>query len=154
MARTGDVTGQVAIAQSGSTYQLATATITVQLGSLTSVDSVAGYNVTNRDRFVSQSLDVSSYPTATFTVQSVKLPPGVENGQTVNLSVPGRLTIHGVTKAVTATVQLRVSGNTAEIAGSIAIDMTDYGVTPPQVPFTTAQSAATIEFQLNLTRAA
>ena len=152
VARTSDVTGQVTITQSDGAYQLSTATMTVQLSSLASVDSVAGYNVTNRDRFVAQSLDVNSYPTATFTAQSVTLPAAVESGQTVNLSVPGQLTIHGVTKTVTAAVQLRVTGNTAQIAGSITIDMTDYGVTAPQVPFTTAESGVTIEFQLNLTR--
>src|SRR5579864_5130144 len=68
VARTSDVTGQVAITQSGGTYQMASATITVQLAGLASVDSVAGYNVTNRDRIVQGSLDVSSYPTAMFAV--------------------------------------------------------------------------------------
>jgi polyisoprenoid-binding protein YceI len=154
VARTSDVTGQVTITQSGGTYQMTSATITVRLASLASVDSVAGYNVTNRDRIVQGSLDVSSYPTAVFAAQPVTLQAGAAAGQTVTISVPGKLTIHGVTKDVTATLQLRVSGNTAQIAGTIATNMNDFGISPPSIGFTTVQSAVTIEFSLNLTETA
>ena len=153
VARTSAVTGQATIIQSVATYELSAATITVQLSSLASVDSVAGYNVTNRDRIVQQALNVRSFPTAVFVAKSVTLPAGAATGQTVTVAVPGTLTIHGVTKDVTATVQLRVSGTTAQIAGSIATNMTDYGISPPNVGFTTVQPAVTLEFQLNLTQA-
>jgi polyisoprenoid-binding protein YceI len=150
VARTSGVTGQVTITKSGSTYQMTSAAVTVQLAGLTSVDSVAGYNVTNRDRIVQGSLGVGSFPTATFSAQNVALPAGVENGQAVTVSVPGQLTIHGVTKDETATLQLRVSGTTAQIAGTISTNMTDFGINPPTIGFTTVQPAITIEFQLNL----
>jgi len=154
VARTSAVSGQATITQSGSTYQLSAATITVQLSSVASVDSVAGYNVTNRDRIVQQSLNVSSFPTAVFEAQSAALPAGAATGQTVTVSVPGKLTIHGVTKDVTANLQLRVSGTSAQIAGTIATNMTDFGVNPPSIGFTTVQPAVTIEVSLQLTRAA
>ena len=152
VARTGDVTGQVTITSSGGTYQMTSAKVTVQLSNLASVDQVAGYNVTNRDRIVQRSLNVSSFPTAVFESQNVTLPAGAETGQAVTVSVPGKLTIHGVTKDVTATLQLRVSGSTAQIAGSIATNMTDYGISPPSVGFTTVQPAVTVEFQLDLSK--
>src|SRR5205823_4727114 len=133
VARTSDVSGQVSIAQSGGAYQLTSATVTVQLASLASVDQVAGYNVTNRDRIVQGSLNVSSFPTAVFVAQPVALPAGVETAQTVTVTVPGQLTIHGVTKDVTATLQLRVSGAAAQIAGTIATNMTDFGISPPNI---------------------
>ena len=38
----------------------------------------------------------------------------------------------------------------AQIAGSIPTNMTDYGISPPSVGFTTVQPEVTIEFQLNL----
>jgi polyisoprenoid-binding protein YceI len=154
VARTGDVTGTVSIAQNGSTYVMTAATVTVQLANLASVDSVAGYNVTNRDRIVQGSLDVRDYPTAVFKAQNVTLPAGAETGQTVTVSVPGQLTVHGVTKDVTASLQLSVSGTTAQIAGSIATNMTDFGVSPPTIGFTTVQSAVTLEFKLNLAQSA
>jgi len=153
VARTSDVTGNVVITQSGTTYEMTSTTITVQLANLASVDSVAGYNVTNRDRIVQQSLDVRSFPTATFASQSVALPAGADSGQAVTVSVPGQLTVRGVTKTVTATIQLRATGNTAQIAGTIATNMTDFGVSPPTIGFTTVQSAVTIEFSLNLAQA-
>lgn len=150
VARTSDVTGQVSIAKSGATYQMTAATVTVQLRTLASVDQVAGYNVTNRDRIVQGSLNVSAFPTAVFVAQPVTLPYGVETGQTVNLSVPGQLTVHGVTRDVTATLQLRVNGSTAQIAGTIATNMTDFGISPPSIGFTNVQPATTIEVSLNL----
>ena len=45
---------------------MTSATITVQLSSLASVDSVAGFNVTNRDQIVQRALDTGSFPTAVF----------------------------------------------------------------------------------------
>ena len=154
VARTGDVTGTVSIAQNGSTYVMTAATVTVQLANLASVDSVAGYNVTNRDRIVQGSLDVRDFPTAVFNAQNVTLPAGVETGQTVTVSMPGQLMVRGVTKDVTASLQLNVSGTTAQIAGSIATNMTDFGVSPPTIGFTTVQPAVTLEFKLNLTQSA
>jgi len=154
VARTGAVTGTVTITKSGDTYTMSTAKITVQLSGLASVDSVAGYNVTNRDRIVQQALDVQSFPTAVFEGSSVELPPAAAAGQTVTVSVPGQLTVHGVTKDVTATLQLRVGGASAQVAGTIPTNMTDFGVNPPSIGFTTVQPAVTIEVSLNLTQSA
>lgn len=154
VARTSDVSGQVTISQTGTNYVMTSAKVTAQLSTLASMDQVAGYNVTNRDRIVSQSLSVSAYPAAVFQAQSATLPAGAETGQTVTVSVPGQLTIRGVTKDVTAIVQLRVSGTTAQIAGSISTNMTDFGVSPPNIGFTTVQPAVTIEFMLNLAEGA
>ena len=154
VARTSAVTGQVTITQSGTTYQMASATITVQLSGLASADSVAGYNVTNRDRIVQGSLDVGSFPTAVFVANPVALPAGAASGETVTVSVPGKLTVHGVSKEVTANLQMRVSGSTAQVAGTIATNMTDFGVSPPTIGFTTVQPAVTIEVSLNLAKSA
>lgn len=148
VARTAAVTGQLAVGAA----TLDSTTITVQLAGLQSTDTVAGYNVSNRDRIVTRTLDVSQFPAAAFTAGGVVLPAGYDSGQPVTLSLPGRLTIHGVTRSVVANVQVRVSGSSGQAAGSIAIQMTDYGLTPPSIGFTTVQPAVTIEFQLNLVR--
>jgi polyisoprenoid-binding protein YceI len=154
VARTSGVSGTLTVTQTGSSYELSSATITVQLSGLASVDSVAGYNVTNRDRIVQQTLQVSQFPTATFVASSVEIPAGAAAGQTVTVTVPGQLTVHGVTKTVSATMQLRVSGSSAQVAGSIVTKMTDFGVQPPNIGFTTVQPAVTIEFSLNLAKSA
>ena len=154
VARTSAVTGSVSIAQSGGIYTMTSAKITVGLSDLASVDSVAGFNVTNRDRIVQQALNTGSFPTAVFEAASVALPAAAASGQTVTVSVPGRLTIHGVTKAVTAKLQLRVSASTAQIAGTIATSMEDFGVSRPTAPFVTVQPGVTIEVALKLDRSA
>ena len=86
--------------------------------------------------------------------ESVALPAGAATGQTVTVSVPGKLTIHGVTKDVTASAKAQLSGSKVEVAGSVSIVMTDYGVTPPSVPFTTVDPQVTIEFDIFMTKAA
>src|SRR2546423_2957679 len=118
VARTGDLSGQVTIAQAGSSYQMTSAKVTVQLAGLASVDSVAGYNVTNRDRIVQRSLDVSSFPTAVFEAQSASLPAGGATGNGEMGSVPGNLTIPGETKLGTAAERARVSGRAGGAAGT------------------------------------
>jgi len=152
VARTGSVSGQLNITLSGSAYQLAGGTVTVQLGGLASVDSVAGYNVTNRDRIVQRSLDVTQFPSAVLKLQSVAIPSGADSGQTVTFQVAGDLTIHGVTRTVTATVQLRAVNGAPQIVATIQTDMTDFGVQPPSIGFTTVQPAVTIEAQLSFSR--
>ena len=153
VARTSSVTGQLTITQSGTSYQLSTGTVTVQLSGLASVDSVAGYNVINRDRIVQQSLDVNQFPTAVLKLQPVAIPSGVDSGQTVTFQVSGDITIHGVTKTVAATVQLRAAGGTPQVVATIQTNMTSFGVQPPSIGFTTVQSAVTIEAQLSFSRA-
>jgi len=153
VARTSAVSGQLTITQSGTSYQLSSGSVTVQLSGLASVDSVAGYNVVNRDRIVQQSLDVNQYPSAVLTLQPVAIPSGAATGQTVTFTVTGDLTIHGVTRTVTATVQLRVVNGTPQVVATIETNMTDFGVQPPSIGFTTVQPAVTIEAQLSFSRA-
>ena len=68
----------------------------------------------------------------------------------VDANATGRLTIHGVTKDVTLKAKAQLVGDKVEIAGSALIDMNDYGVPPPQVPFVTVESATTLEFDIFL----
>jgi polyisoprenoid-binding protein YceI len=150
VSRTSDVTGKLALTESAGNLEATGVTVTVQLAGLKSVDSVAGFNVANRDRVVGQDLDVTQYPTATFTSSgTIELPAGVHDGQVVNLTVPGTLSLHGESHQVNATLQAESQDGQLKVAGSIQTDMTDYGVQPPQVPFVTVQPDITVEFQLN-----
>jgi polyisoprenoid-binding protein YceI len=153
VARTSAVTGEVTVQPSSGGLTASGLKFTVDLTQLQSVDQVAGYNATNRDRAVNQALATQQFPQAVFQAQSVALPDGFLRGQQVNLTVPGQLTIHGVTKDVTATMQLQMSGGSVQAAGSVPINMTNFGVTPPQVSITKAEAEVTVEFQLVLARA-
>jgi len=152
VARTSTVSGGLTVAQDSSGLTAADLAFTAQVGQLKSVDTVAGYNVANRDRIVNGTLQVSQFPTASFQATSVALPAELASGGQVTLSVPGKLTVHGVTRDATATVTVQVAGDTAQVAGSLKIDMTDFGVQPPQIGFTNVEAATTIEFQLVLAR--
>jgi polyisoprenoid-binding protein YceI len=150
VAQTSSVSGALTVAGA----QASSISIVVDLSSLHSVDQVLGFNVSQRDRIVSQSLSVQQFPQATFKADSITLPAGLESGQAVSLSVPGQLTVHGLTRPVTASIQARLTGSTVEVAGSIATNMTDFGITPPHVSITVVQPAVTIEFKLNFARSA
>jgi len=153
VARTSTVSGSIAVSgEATSGYKVSAITITAVLTDLHSVDSVAGRDVTQRDGYVSRQMNLQQFPNATFTATSVTV-PGPVTSQTVDLSIPGQLTIHGVTKDVTATAKAQETGGKLEIAGSVATVMTDYGVSPPSVPFTTVDPQVTVEFQIFLTKA-
>lgn len=152
VARTSGVTGGFTVRQDSGGWVASTIRFSAQLGGLQSVDQVLGRNVSQRDFFVSRTLAVQQYPDATFQALSVTVPATLESGGTVEVTVPGQLTIHGTTRNADATVQLRLVGSQVQAAGSTAVTMTDFGITPPQVPFTTSDSHVTIEFQLVLVK--
>jgi polyisoprenoid-binding protein YceI len=154
VAETSTVSGGLAVAGSPGALQATGISVVVDLASLHSVDQVLGYNVSNRDRIVSQSLSVQQFPKATFKADSFAIPAGLESGQTVTVTVPGQLTIHGVTRSVSATIQVQLSGTSVQAKGTIATAMTDFGIAPPQVGITVVQPQVTIEFLLSLARAA
>ena len=151
VAQTSNVTGSLTVSGDSSGYQVTAITFTAALTGLHSVDSVAGRNVVQRDSYVSRSMNLQQFPDATFTASSGSV-PATDGSGPVDVSAAGKLTIHGVTKDVTATARAQLNGGKIEIVGSLSIDMTDYGVSPPSVPFTTVDSQVTIEFQLFLTK--
>jgi polyisoprenoid-binding protein YceI len=153
VARTSTVSGTLTISGDAGGYRVTGITFTAALTNLHSVDSVAGRDVTQRDSFVSRQMNLGQFPNATFTASSGSVPATAGSGP-VDVSAAGKLTIHGVTKDVTATGKAQLSGGKIEIAGNLSIDMTDYGVSPPSVPFTTVDSQVTIEFDLFLTKTA
>lgn len=153
VAQTTAVSGGLTVQPTGSGLAASGLQFTAQLSQLQSVDQVAGFNVSQRDRLVTQSLAVSQYPTATFQAASVAVPAGLDSGGQVTVNVPGQLTIHGTTRPATFAVTLQQSGGQVQAVGRTQFDMSDFGVSAPRVPITTVQPQVTIEFQLNLARA-
>jgi polyisoprenoid-binding protein YceI len=153
VGRTSGVSGGLTIQQSAGALDAANLNFTADLTQLASVDQVAGRDVSQRDRLVSQALGVSRYPSATFqSSQAMPIPAGLTAGQQVQLSVPGQLTIHGVTKDITATVMVQMSGEQVQAAGSIQTDMATFNIASPSAPFVTVDKNVTIGFALNLAR--
>ncbi len=153
VARTSTVSGGLTVSGDASSYQVSSITFTAVLTDLRSIDSVAGRDVSQRDFFVARQMSLQQFPNATFTASAAAV-AGTVTSQPVDVSLPGKLTIHGVTKDVTATAKAQVTGGRIEIAGTVSIDMTDYGVSPPTVPFTTVDSQVAIEFDIFLVKSA
>jgi polyisoprenoid-binding protein YceI len=151
VARTSKVAGGLAVTSAGSELIATNIHFTADLTALVSQDTYANYQVYQRDSFVRNIyLETNRFPTADFTAGTVRVPAGV-TGSTP-LVVNGKLKVHGVTKPVIAQVQVQLSGNQVEIAGSISVDMRDFAIAPPDISFTTAEPQAVIEFRLLLQR--
>ena len=152
VSRTSSVSGgMTVIGDATSGFTVTDISITADLTQLHSVDSVAGRDVTQRDGVVFRQLDLASFPTASFTAISVSVAPTGSSSK-VSMQIAGNLSVHGVTKAVTATAQAQLNGDKLEVAGAVTADMSDFGVSPPQVPFVTVDSQVTVEFDVFLAK--
>jgi len=152
VARTSKITGSLVVSVEGGTVKISQMKFTVDLASLTSQDKYASYQVYQRDFFVrSVYLQTDSFPTATFTADLVSVP--LPASGPVSLDVNGKLTVHGSTKDVTAHVQAQAGGGQAEVAGSVSVDMRDFGIDPPDISFTRAEPTLTIEYDLKMVHA-
>ena len=77
-----------------------------------------------------QVLDAKKFPTIVFESTAVTA-KGV--APTLDLTVAGRMTIHGVTKPVTAQVSVKVDGASLTATGRFTIKQTDFGIKPVSV---------------------
>jgi polyisoprenoid-binding protein YceI len=151
VARTSKVAGSMDIGGSGSSLRATGVHFTVDLASLQSQDKYANYQVYQRDFFIrSIYLQTDTYPKAEFKADFVAVPADIASGP-VTVRASGRLTVHGVTKPITATFRAQLTASGVEIAGSMTVDMRDFGIEVPDISFTTAQPMVVIEFDLLLT---
>jgi polyisoprenoid-binding protein YceI len=140
VGRTSDVTGHLTIA--GST--VTAAAFTVPMASVHSDKS-------QRDaQFDGRIMDVSQYPTGTFTLTSpIDLAPLPAGGVIKDYTAHGRLTLHGTTRAVTFTLAAERKGSQIEVSGDIAVLFSDYGIANPSFAgFVTTQDHGLLEFLL------
>ena len=153
VARTDQVTGSLRIGINGGQYRATSLTFQADMASLTSQDKYATFQVYQRDFFVRTIyLEAATYPTATFKADPVSVAINQAPGP-VTLDVSGKLSVHGVTKTVTTHMQAQATDAGIELAGSITVDMRDYGIDPPDISFTKAESSVLIEYHLVLVRA-
>jgi len=106
-----------------------------------------------RDPAIQRTLETNTYPTATFDLTApVSLPQAPVEGVTYNLTATGTMTVHGVTKAVTVTLQAQLKDSVIVVVGSTPFAFADYGMSAPAAPVVLSVSdSGTIEFQLFFT---
>src|SRR6266404_6775259 len=79
----------------------------------------------------SQVLDVEKYPEITFSSTSVSIVKKTAEGW--ELTVTGKLDLHGVEKPVSLPLQFHVEGDQLVAAGEVSLLQTEYGITPVSV---------------------
>jgi polyisoprenoid-binding protein YceI len=152
VARTSKVSGGVQISGTGPSLRATAIHFSADLSSLQSQDKYATYQLYQRDFFIrTVYLQTDQFPTAEFQADSVVIPATIESAPT-SLTVSGRLTVHGVTKSVTANMQIQLTGDAVEVAGSVMVDMRDFGIEVPDISFTKAQPEVVIEYRLLFVR--
>ena len=152
VARTSHVTGGLLVSKAGSSLMVSGIHVRVDLSTLQSQDTYATYQVYQRDFFVRTIyLHSDTMPYADFKGDAITLSPAAAPGP-VNVTMNGTLTLHGVTKRVTAQLQVQMNGAHVEVVGTIKVDMRDFAIDPPTIGFTRAEPGVTIEFHLLLAR--
>jgi polyisoprenoid-binding protein YceI len=104
-----------------------------------------------RDNAIRQrGLESERFPTAVFELaEPIRLDQEPVSGRQVNGQGKGRLTVHGVTREVTANLEGRWDGSTIQVAGRMPVRMTDFQIQPPTVgPVLSIEDGLTVEFRL------
>ena len=152
VARTPQVSGAMQVKLGGTSYWATAIDFAADPSTLVSQDQYATFQAYQRDFFVRTIyLQTNLYPKAEFRADNVEVALDQAPGP-VTLDVPGRLSVHGVTKSVTTRLQAQINGAALEVAGSISVDMRDFNVSPPDISFTKAEPAVLIEYHLVLAR--
>ena len=118
------------------------------------VASIATDSAQRDSYFRDQAIDASAHPTASFELTApVTIPGEPAAGEVIEQTLTGDLSIAGVVRSVTFTVQLKSDGATAEIAGQIPVAFADFGVEAPNLGFVAVEPAGIIEFSIVAARA-
>ena len=84
------------------------------------------------DQLRQRGLETDRFPTATFTLtQPIEVGSSPKDGQTVELTAVGDLTLHGVTKQVSVPIQAQASGERILAIASLDVALADYNIEPP-----------------------
>ena len=145
VGRTPDVTGSLVL--SGTT--ITEASFEADLTTLQSDNDM-------RDgQLGRQGLETDAYPTATFVLaEPIDLGVVPAEGETIQATAVGDLTLHGVTQRVEIAVEARLTDGVVTVVGSLPIAFGDYGMTAPEsMRVLSIDDNGTMEFQLQFAQA-
>lgn len=141
--RTDSVSGSATVDGTSITK----ATITVQVADIaTDSDQRDSY-------FRDSAMDTSAFPEATFELTEPIADAVPSGSETTKVTATGKLTLHGVTKDVTADLQVGLNGDGVDISGSIPVTFSDYDVQAPSLGFVKVDDSGTVEFLVHATPA-
>ena len=145
VGRTPDVSGSLTV--DGTT--ITAADFTADLTTLVSDESRRDGQLRN------QALETSQFPTATFTLtKPVELGSIPAEGQAVDVTATGDLTLHGVTKSVEIPMQAKLENGVVTVVGTLPIVFADYDIAKPtSFVVLSVDDKGVMEFQLHFTKA-
>ena len=143
VGRTEDVTGSVTLIDTTMTE----AEFTVDVASMKSDDG-------RRDgQFRGRIMETQTFPTASFTLTSpIDLGVTATEGATLDTTISGKLTMHGVTNPVSFEIVAKIEGNRLGVIGTIPITFIDYDIVDPSITGITVKPEGVIEFVLVFSR--
>jgi polyisoprenoid-binding protein YceI len=138
-----------------------TGTLTLDGAQITAVEMSADLTTLQSDesrrdgQLKRQALETDQFPTATFSLtQPIDLGSVPADGQVIQATATGDLTIHGVTKSVEIPVEALLADNVVTVTGSIDIVFADYSISrPTSFAVLSIADHGTMEFQLKFTKA-
>ena len=146
VGRTPAVTGSLVLAGSS----ISSVEITADMTQLESDDD-------RRDgRLRDQAIETGRFPIATFRLTSpIDLGAPPADGETIDATATGELTLHGVTRTVEVPVQATLVGAVVTVTGSIDILFADYDIErPTSFLVLSIEDHGIMEFQLHFRRSA
>jgi len=101
------------------------------------------------DHVRTDTLEVSKYPYAVFTVMDTQVLPGsYSEGREITFKLKGSLTLHGVTRPTIFAMQAQLANNTVSGFATTLIHLQDFNM---KTPITTAAVTITISKNITLT---
>jgi len=135
--------------------QVGSITANMEEGKLSSIDNLNfTVNVkqiksgkSTMDNYTYEALLEEDFPTITFSASDVSLS---QSGSTYNVKANGKMKIAGQTKAESVEATCTYDGTTLKCSGKKQIDMTSYGVEPPNVMFGAMTVGKDVEVQYEI----
>jgi polyisoprenoid-binding protein YceI len=148
VGRTSGVTGTLVVEGEPGALSLASGTIEVDMTSLQSDEGRRDNQLRGR------GIQSDTFPTSTFELAGPVALPADFGSADVAVTLPGKLTLHGVTRDVGIAAQARLEADgTVVVAGSLPILFSDYGIEAPNVGGLIAvQDNGAMEFRVVLAK--
>jgi polyisoprenoid-binding protein YceI len=146
VGRTSDVTGSLTVEGAPAALVLAAGSIEVDMTTLESDEGRRDNQLRGR------GIQTDTFPTSSFELAGPVALPADFGSADVTVTLPGTLTLHGVTRDVEIAAQARVQDDgTVVVAGSLPILFADYDIEPPSIAgLITVQDNGSMEFRVVL----
>ena len=143
VGRTSMITGDLTIDGTSVTE----ASFSVDVASITSGDG-------QRDnQFTGPIMNAAEFPTSDFVLTSpIDLGSVPANGEVITTNATGTLTLRDATVEVTFPLEASLVGSEVQVAGSIDVLFSDYGIDNPSNAFVSVRDEGVVEFSLFFTQ--